>query len=262
MPAGLLGEVQEGKVTPNALLSQMPQHLLSFQSLDSDPSIWPWTWPLGLCLGGALGKLSAPWIGPQSPSPSKHLESCGQPLATRGSSQGGEHPVPPQELLLGLPPHVRESQPDIRVHPRERWGQPAACTEPRPQTRGPGKEAPFASTRQELIPGVACQDARAGRIPMKVNELLFSSIMLVFHHHPLHHHHQQHHCRSRVRTPSETSLYSWLSPDRLWDPAGAPMSSVLFSSPRAVFIIVGPLVQNKNVGLLVQKPEEKRHSIY
>ena len=33
--AGLLGEVREGKVTPNALLPQMPQHLLSFQSLDS-----------------------------------------------------------------------------------------------------------------------------------------------------------------------------------------------------------------------------------
>lgn len=97
---------------------------------------------------------------------------------------------------------------------------------------------------------------------MKMNELPFSSIMLVYHHHPLHHHQQQHHCRSGIRTPSETSLYSWLSLEHLWDPAGPPMSSVLFSSPRDVFIIVGPLVQNKNVGLLVQKPERKRHSIY
>ena len=97
---------------------------------------------------------------------------------------------------------------------------------------------------------------------MKMNELPFRSIMLVYHHHPLHHHQQQHHCRSAVRTPSETSLYSWLSLEHLWDPAGPPMSSVLFSSPRDVFIIVGPLVQNKNVGLLVQKPEGKRHSIY
>ena len=179
----------------------------------------------------------------------------GNLLPPEGLHREGNIPCPLQELLPGLPPRVGESQPDSHVHPCEQWDQPTSCTEPRPQTRGPGKEAPLASTRQELIPGVACQDARAGRILMKMNELLFSST-LVYHHHPLHHRHQQHHCRSGVRTPSETSLYSWLSLKQLWDPPGPPMSSVLFSSPRDVFIIVGPLVQNKNVGLLVQNQRE------
>ena len=68
-------------------------HIKEPDKLRSDPSVWPWTWPLGLWLGGALWKSSAPWIGPQSPSPSEHLRelwatSCHQRVFTgRGASR-------------------------------------------------------------------------------------------------------------------------------------------------------------------------------
>lgn len=79
-------------------------------------SVWEELW----------GNHQPPGLDPSRPHPVSPLESCGQPLATRGSSHGGEHPMPPPRPAAGLPPRIRESQPDSCVHPCEQWGQPAS----------------------------------------------------------------------------------------------------------------------------------------
>lgn len=152
----------------------MPQGLLSFKSLDSGARQAVFRshhLALDLAPGSLSGRSSGEITSPLDWTPvaltlrELWATSCHQRVFTwRGASHAPSKTCCPGSLLAAVCTLVNNG---ASLPPTE------GGTQPGPQTWGPGKEAPLASTRQEMIPGVACQDARAGRIPMK--RMSFSS---------------------------------------------------------------------------------------